>query len=110
MYLPPFPSAPDTAWQLLMNPTSRDPEGHCRSDGEGCWNRSALEVLGLSSGILWQMGHGDVESGETGKTAEDEDCENDLVNVGTDSERESSNCRSHAKRNLGRSVSTGECQ
>lgn len=79
---------PDTEWDLIKDPALRDPVcHHCIStQAGGDWG--TLEIAGLARCVVRNVGGGDIEACKTGKTTQDENGEEDVVNSGAQTERE----------------------
>lgn len=71
---------PDAARDgIVADPAAVDPVGHQGVEAEGGGDGGALEVLGLARGVLGDDGGGDVEAGEAGEAAQDEEGEAEVV-------------------------------
>ena len=77
-----------TKRDVLVCPALRDPVGHKGSDWQSGRNRCAFEVLGFASLVLGKHGYSHVEPSEAGQTAENEECEEDVIKRGPDTKSE----------------------
>lgn len=74
---------PSPPWQVLQCPALTNPISHQCSDRQGSRNWCALEIFRFSRLVFGYIGNCDIEACETGKTAEDEEGQEDVVNRGT---------------------------
>lgn len=85
---------------VLMGPALGDPVGHERDDCQCSGDGSAFEVFRLSGLILGQNGHSHVKPSQTGQTAENKECEEQVIERCTDTKRESCSGGSEAEGDL----------
>lgn len=91
---------PNTKRQAIVRPAIVRPECHYGRETNRGWNGCTLEVLRLASGVLGKHGDGDVEAGEAGKAAEDEEGEKKMIEGGAQTKRECSAGRGDAEGDL----------
>lgn len=73
---------------VLMSPALGDPVGHKGGNRQGSGDGSAFEVFRLSSLVLGQNCHSNVEPSQAGQAAEDEKGQEDVVKRGTNTHGE----------------------
>ena len=79
---------PQAQRNLCQRPALVHPECHSLHENQGHGNRRALEVLRLARRILGDHGDSNVEARETSKTAENEECEQEVVDRCAETETE----------------------
>lgn len=89
-----------TKRDVLVRPALRDPVGHKGSDGQSGRNGCAFKVLGFASLVLGQYGYSHVEPSKAGQTAENEECEEDVIKRGPDTKSECSSGGSETEGDL----------
>lgn len=96
---------PQAQGYLFEGPALVDPVCHDLDEQERHGDRGAFKVLALARGVFGQHGDCDVEAGEAGKAAEDEEGEEEVVEWGAKAEGESSGGGRDAKGYLGGRIS-----
>lgn len=93
-------SQPCTKGNGGVNLSGPHPVRHHRIKTQCSRNGSALEVLRLAVRILGDVTSRNVESGQTGKTAQDEEGEAEVVDGSAHADSKSDNCGSNTKGDL----------
>lgn len=80
---------PHAEWDLVQDPSLRDPVCHqcVRTQARG--NGGSLEIAGLAGGIVGDVGGCHVESCQTGQAAQHKDGQEDVVESRAQTDRES---------------------
>jgi hypothetical protein len=90
----------DTKGNVLMSPALGHPVSHKRRNRQSCGDRGAFEVLRLSSLVLGQNSHCNVETSQAGKAAEDEEGQEEVVKRGANTNGECGGGRRKPEGNL----------
>lgn len=77
-----------TQRQLPMHPALGYPVGHQPRNRQRSRDRRALKVGRFASRVFGDVGDGDVEAREAGQTAENEECEDEVVGGGAEADCE----------------------
>lgn len=85
MHLDGTPRKPHPAGQRVVHPAPGQAPGHQRVEPQRRGDGRALEVARLAGAVLGDARGGDVEAGEAGQAAEDEEGEEEVVEGGAES-------------------------
>lgn len=80
--------ANDTKGNVLVSPALGNPVSHKGGNRQSCGDRGAFEVLRLSSLVLGQNSHCNVEPSQAGQAAEDEEGQEEVVKRGANTNGE----------------------
>lgn len=89
-----------TQGNVLVSPALRYPVRHERGNSQSRRDGRAFKVLGFAAAVLGYHGNCDVEASQTGQTAENKKCQEEMVERGADAECECCRGGGKAKGNL----------